>query len=346
MKQEGAIDALVRTRSADEIIAALTGTAAPTLAATAPAAAPECEVTWQLDYPNGLHARPATRWVDVAKRHASEVCVIKGGEIADAKSLTALLGLGVVAGDTLRLGASGADARRAVEALLTAVQSLSADEKADAERARLAAEAVRKQGALWQASAEGKRLRGIPASPGLAIGRIVRHVTQALVAADTPGQAIDDGAALEQALEAVKAELVADVGMLRSAIGEIMRGHGAAWAWQKVLHAQVERQRSLADPLLAARALDLRDAGERVLARLLGVARQSLTLTEPSIVVAEDLTPSDTLQLDMRHVVGLAISSGGPTSSGWTGRCRRWMAWRRPGASGHCRAAKTSRSSR
>ncbi len=339
MQQEGAIDALVRTRSADEIIAALTGTAAPTLAATAPAAAPECEVTWQLDYPNGLHARPATRWVEVAKRHAGEVCVIKGGEIADAKSLTALLGLGVVAGDTLRLGASGADARRAVEALLTAVQSLSADEKADAERARLAAEAARKQGALWQAGAEAKRLRGIPASPGLAIGRIVRHVTQTLVAADTPGQAIDDGAALEQALEAVKAELsaleadaakrlgageaaifaaqrelIADVGMLRAAIGEIMRGHGAAWAWQKVLHAQVERQRSLADPLLAARALDLRDAGERVLARLLGVARQSLTLTEPSIVVAEDLTPSDTLQLDMRYVVGLAISSGGPTS--------------------------------
>lgn len=339
MQQDGAIDALVRTRHADEIIAVLTGASVLASGAQTPAFAPECEAAWQLDYPNGLHARPATRWVEVARRYACEVCVIKNHEVADAKSLTALLGLGVVAGDTLRLGARGADARRAVDALLAAVQALSAGEKADAERARQAAEAARKQGALWQPAQPASCVRGVAASPGLATGLIVRHVAQTLVAEDEPGEAIEEGAALEHALEAVKAELstleaaaakrlgaseaaifaaqrelLADVGMLRAAIGEIMRGHGAAWAWQQVLNARVARQRALADPLLAARALDLRDAGERVLARLLGVERQALCLTEPSIVVAEDLTPSDTLQLDMRHVVGLAISGGGPTS--------------------------------
>ena len=54
--------------------------------------------------------------------------------------------------------------------------------------------------------------------------------------------------------------------------------------------------------------------GERVLAQLLGVERARMVLNKPSILVAEDLTPSDTLQLDMKFVVGLAISSGGPTS--------------------------------
>ncbi len=63
-----------------------------------------------------------------------------------------------------------------------------------------------------------------------------------------------------------------------------------------------------------AAEVDLRDVGERVLAELLGIERQQLTLTEPSILAAEDLTPSDTLHLDTRYVVGLATSVGGPTS--------------------------------
>ena len=93
-----------------------------------------------------------------------------------------------------------------------------------------------------------------------------------------------------------------------------MQGHGAAWSWQRVLRTRIDKLQQIADPLLAARALDLRDVGERVLAELLGIERQQLTLTEPSILAAEDLTPSDTLHLDARYVVGLATSVGGPTS--------------------------------
>ena len=181
--------------------------------------------------------------------------------------------------------------------------------------------------------------QGVAASPGLAIGKIVRHETNAIVVEDVFTNAMDEGTALEAALNSVAAELtdteaetkrrlgageaaifaaqrelLADPTLLRAAIGEIMRGHGAAWSWKKVLDARVDQQRQLPDPLLAARALDLKDAGERVIAVLLGLERRAIVLREPSILVAEDLTPSDTLQLDMRYVVGLAISSGGPTS--------------------------------
>lgn len=339
MAQEGAIDALVQSQSADEIVAALKGTPVVATPAAIPAWQADVGLEWLVDYPNGLHARPATRWVEVAKRHACELRVVKGEEMADAKALTALLGLGVVAGDRLRLCASGAGAQQAVEDLLAVVMSLSNAEKADAERARIAAATARKLQPAWQAGAGAQCLRGVGASPGLAFGRVVRHVAQALVVEDQPGEPMNDGMVLEQALEAVQRELkeleaetarrlgageaaifaaqrelVSDPGLLRGAVGEIMRGHGVAWAWKKTFEARVEHQRQLSDPLLAARALDLRDAGERVLARLLGVERKALTLCEPSIVIAEDLTPSDTLHLDMRHVVGLAISSGGPTS--------------------------------
>jgi phosphocarrier protein FPr len=120
--------------------------------------------------------------------------------------------------------------------------------------------------------------------------------------------------ASEAAIFASQRELIADADLLREALASILRGHGPAWAWQHALQARVEKLRAVADPLLAARALDLRDVGERVLARMLGLERQRLELNQASILVAEDLTPSDTLQLDMNFVVGLAISSGGPTS--------------------------------
>lgn len=299
----------------------------------------DAQSDWTLDYPNGLHARPATRWVDTAKRFACDVRVYKANEFADAKALTGLLALGVTRGDSLRLAARGPDARRAVDALLDVVRALSAEERADAERARRNALAARRNAPDWLPAGSPQAIYGIGASPGLAIGTLVRHVSHQFEVQDSPGDVVADGEALESAVLAIsqelqalevqtrarlgaseaaifasQRELIADADLLREALASILRGHGPAWAWQHALQTRVEKLQAVADPLLAARALDLRDVGERVLARMLGIERQSLVLKQPSILVAEDLTPSDTLQLDMDFVVGLAISSGGPTS--------------------------------
>lgn len=299
----------------------------------------DAQSDWTLDYPNGLHARPATRWVDTAKRFACDIRVYKAHEFADAKALTGLLSLGVSRGDALRLVARGPDARRAVDALLDVVRALSSEEKADAERARRNALAAHRSAPDWLPGDGPQGIYGIGASPGLAIGALVRHVSHQFEVSDNPGDVIADGEALESAVLAIRQELqtqetqtharmgaseaaifaahrelLVDTDLLRDALASILRGHGPAWAWQFALQARVEKLQAVADPMLAARALDLRDVGERVLARMLGIERQSLVLTQPSILVAQDLTPSDTLQLDMNFVVGLAISSGGPTS--------------------------------
>lgn len=341
MQLPKSIDSLVATDDAQLIVSTLSGEPAPT-------AAPAVEVIvwpsdassdWTLDYPNGLHARPATRWVDTAKRFACDIRVYKANEFADAKALTDLLSLGVTRGDNLRIAARGPDARRAVDALMDAVRALSAEEKADAERARRNALAARRSAPDWLPGGSPQAIYGIGASPGLAIGTLVRHVSHQFDVQDTPGDVVADGETLEVALLAVSEqlqtqevdtrtrlgaseaaifaahrELIADADLLRDSMASILRGHGPAWAWQSALQARVEKLQAVADPLLAARALDLRDVGERVLAHMLGIERHSLVLNQPSILVAEDLTPSDTLQLDMAFVVGLAISSGGPTS--------------------------------
>ncbi|MDS4019411.1 MAG: phosphoenolpyruvate--protein phosphotransferase [Candidatus Competibacter sp.] len=342
MQQPEALDSLFHAENPLVLIAALGDAAEPTPAAEPPAAPAwpaDAEVIWTVDYPNGLHARPATRWVETAKRFPCELRIYKDAEFADAKALTDLLALGITCGTTLRLAARGTDARRALNALHDTVRGLSAVEQADAERARRNALAARKTAPEWTPGGAPRTLYGLGASPGLAVGKLVRHVSQRFDITDQPGDVVAEGEALERAMLVVRAEreelegrtrqrlsaaeaaifaaqreLLADPVLVRDALVTIMQGHGAAWSWQRALRARIDKLQQVADPLLAARALDLRDVGERVLAQLLGIERQQLTLSEPSILAAEDLTPSDTLHLDTRHVVGLATSAGGPTS--------------------------------
>ncbi len=69
------------------------------------------------------------------------------------------------------------------------------------------------------------------------------------------------------------------------------------------------------DPLIAARAADLRDVRNRVLRILKGEKENNLAhLPSKVIVVAHDLLPSDTATLDRKHVMGIITEVGGATS--------------------------------
>ncbi len=63
------------------------------------------------------------------------------------------------------------------------------------------------------------------------------------------------------------------------------------------------------------RAADIRDVSKRVLAHLLGVQFSSpASISEEVVIIAEDLTPSDTAQLNRKFVLGFATDIGGRTS--------------------------------
>ena len=71
----------------------------------------------------------------------------------------------------------------------------------------------------------------------------------------------------------------------------------------------------LDDEYLKARALDIRDVGNRILRILLGIAESPTEgLTEPSVILADDLTPSDTVLIDKNMILGFCIAKGGATS--------------------------------
>jgi len=89
-------------------------------------------------------------------------------------------------------------------------------------------------------------------------------------------------------------------------------------AEQALLRATEELAGLLAgmnDELFSARALDVKDVGRRILRILLGLPDTALSaVMEPSIIIAEDLTPSDTASLDPELTLGFITAQGGLTS--------------------------------
>ena len=76
-----------------------------------------CETTIRLTNAHGLHARPATKFVQLASQFQSSVQVVKDGVAVDGKSVASMLTLGAEHGTQLRIRARGDDAHQAVEKL-------------------------------------------------------------------------------------------------------------------------------------------------------------------------------------------------------------------------------------
>ena len=71
----------------------------------------------------GLHARPATFFIQKANEYKSSIWVEKEERRVNAKSLLGVLSLGIVGGTTITLIADGSDEKEAVEALAELINS-------------------------------------------------------------------------------------------------------------------------------------------------------------------------------------------------------------------------------
>ncbi|MCA9797884.1 MAG: phosphoenolpyruvate--protein phosphotransferase, partial [Candidatus Eremiobacteraeota bacterium] len=109
-------------------------------------------------------------------------------------------------------------------------------------------------------------------------------------------------------------ELLEDPDLMDLAESSIAKGLSAAAAWKRAFQLHADRLASLRNELLAARANDLRDVGRRVLSKLVGVTEEAQEIPAGSILIAEDLTPSDTANLDRKKVLGFCTTAGGATS--------------------------------
>jgi phosphoenolpyruvate-protein phosphotransferase len=325
-------DRLAQTNDPQDIIRGLSG---PATAPAAPSTTPELADARHLDVTlrpgAGLHARPATNFVEIAGGFQSEIRVSCHGKTVNGKAMAALLKLGAEGGATLRLSAAGPDAAEALAALQAGVESGLGDEDPKEPVA-----ATRS----WVPESSGRAIGGVAASPGLAIGRLHHFRADHIVVKDTPGNPDVEWQKLRDALESAKVQLqdvydsmqsrvgkneaaifrahqafIADEELTGEATALIEAGHSAAWSWQQAIDRRVSEVKQASDARIAQRAADLYDVGQRVL-RFLAETEHSETALpdEPVILVADDLTPSDTARLDPQRILGIVTVAGGPTS--------------------------------
>jgi phosphocarrier protein HPr len=80
------------------------------------------QITIQIQHPVGLHARPATLFVDTAKKYQAAVRLRKNEREVNAKSILSVLSLGVKQGDEITISADGDDAARVLSDLNSLIQ--------------------------------------------------------------------------------------------------------------------------------------------------------------------------------------------------------------------------------
>lgn len=290
--------------------------------------------------PTGLHARPAKVFVNTAKQYESDIRVEHGGKKANAKSLISMLTLGVESGSQIRIMVDGADEEVAIEALATAVSSgLGEGDLVEQEAPAPPPKPANDQKPTPVETASNV-VNGIPAAPGIAIGPIYLLQHEEIEIDETFQGAQVEQERLQKAIERARAQLIElhkkmlksttaseaaifevhleildDPDLLDSVLERINKQQTAAQAWRATTDARAEAMAQLNDPLLAGRSADIQDVGYRVLRLLMGADEQRISLPDyPVILVATDLSPSDTAAIDRDKVLGFCTAAGGPTA--------------------------------
>lgn len=186
-----------------------------------------------------------------------------------------------------------------------------------------------------------KNFKGIPASDGIAIGTVFCYIpTKLEIPVCAAGTVDEEMARFDMARDHARSELQNLFNAIEKRAGKeeasIFEAHQemlsdptlegkirefveiGQTAEQALVIATEELANLLAsmdDELFAARSLDVKDVGRRVLRIMLGFPDTALSaVTEPSIIIAEDLTPSDTASLDPKLTLGFITAQGGLTS--------------------------------
>lgn len=290
---------------------------------------PEARGQVRVAHRGGLHARPAALIRQTAQGFNSQAQLHFNGKSAPCNSLIGLMGLAIAEQDEVQVSCQGPDADAALQALLSALATALPDDHHG--QAPVSTAALKRP-------AEAGVLHGVCAAPGLVAGPLFRLNAITLPADMGNHDPVQQQQTLETALNAVRSEIAAtlaqakkhsnadeeaifaahmalleDPALLDAAQQFIAQGTAATHAWSQSIDAQCAMLQGTGSPLLAERANDLRDLRQRVLRALLGEAWQ-YQVPAGAIVAAQELTPSDLLQLSAQGVAGLCMAEGGATS--------------------------------
>jgi phosphotransferase system enzyme I (PtsI) len=189
------------------------------------------------------------------------------------------------------------------------------------------------------------KLQGVPASPGIAVGRVLRldergrhqfyyigvSIAQARMEVRRLREALQEARAQ---LQEIKVRLAKELGYEHSFILDAhllmledkrfieeleheirARRVNAEWAVRSVADRAISAYKQVNDPYLRERTSDLEDVATRLLTILSGHDKFDLSkLDQDVIIVAKNIWPSTVAELDFKHVLGFATNTGGLTS--------------------------------
>ncbi|HAU5606662.1 phosphoenolpyruvate--protein phosphotransferase [Citrobacter koseri] len=287
--------------------------------------------------PNGLHARPAWELKEQCSRWQSEVTFInhRQNARADAKSSLALIGTGTLFNDSCSLNISGSDEEQARRSLETYLQHRFIDsDSVQPTSAELAAHPLPRS--LVRLNPD--LLYGAVLANGVGAGALTLWQNDNLEAYRAIPASAEDSTRLEHSLATLAEQLNQQLrerdgesktilsahlsliqddefsGNIRRLMDEQHKGLGAAIIAN--MEQVCDKLSSSASDYLRERVSDIRDISEQLLHITWPERRprNTLILEQPTILVAEDLTPSQFLSLDLQHLSGMILEKTGKTS--------------------------------
>jgi phosphotransferase system enzyme I (PtsI) len=195
-----------------------------------------------------------------------------------------------------------------------------------------------------QSRPDVRTYKGIGVSPGISIGKavIIEKRVASVYRVPIRDEEVDgEVTRFNEALEKTEAELLELKQKVSRSMGEeyasIFDAHAmivtdasfkdkvvakiedeqvnAEWALAEVEEELQARFASFDNDYLRERVADVKDVTQRVLVNLQGIAHHDLSeITHDVVILADDLTPSDTIHFNRRPIVGFATEAGGRTS--------------------------------
>jgi multiphosphoryl transfer protein len=297
-------------------------------------------ITLTLTNQHGLHARPAAKFVQTAARFTANITVsdlTNGKGPVSARSLNAIATLGAVKNHQIQMTATGPEADLALKALQTLVEDNFGE-------VAIPESDLPFGGAVPAKTVQTRNgsLKAVSISDGIAIGPLYHYQPQVPTISTEPAQdPIEESQKLKRALDLVRNNIREQIRQLKASIGEanaaILEAHllisqdpelvaqalknifqnhqNAAFAWHNSTEKIAASYRALEDDYLKQRAADVKDVENQILLALAGKTTYATpTFTEPVILYAQDITPTETAQLDLSAVLGIITTGGGPTS--------------------------------
>ncbi|MCW6508100.1 phosphoenolpyruvate--protein phosphotransferase [Lichenifustis flavocetrariae] len=287
----------------------------------------------------GLHARPATQFVKLAKTFVSDVQIRRGDKGANAKSSVKLMLLGLKEGEDVSLTAEGDDAPAALDALATFIETPEAG--LDLGGTVPLATADERSSSFTPRREVLSGPGGVPASEGAAIGPAFGFFPEVLQApnrvvatesieaeiemmrraldattASLIGSKLKDGVTPQDAqiIEAL-IEVARDAEMIGAVESVIRTGKDAVTATLQAgqdLAATFER---VDNDYIRARAEDVRGVTRALALELLGKADANLgAVPEGAILVAEEISAWDFAKAPLQAIAGILCTKGAATS--------------------------------